>query len=52
MVDALVGILLLALTAVTFASGFSTVAALGREEGTKIPNLQEDADETDLAAWF
>jgi hypothetical protein len=52
MVDALVGILILAVVVLSISLAFSTLATLDRLQAERIDHLVKEADATAHSAWF
>lgn len=52
MVDALVGILILAIVALSVSVSFSTLAALDRLQADRIDSLVKESDAAAHSAWY
>ena len=52
MVDALVGILILAVVALSVSAAFSTLARLTRLQADRIDRLLEESDAAAHCAWY
>jgi hypothetical protein len=52
MVDALVGILILAAVALSVSASFSTLARLDRVQSERIDRLVKEADAAPRLAWY